>query len=556
MLVQRGTTGNFVVSYDDSLTNGPALADAVLGQCEQDLASISGLFGGIMPPATSLPFHVDLMPGTGGGASHPGCADTHITATIGPNVDAIGVPLAVAAEVVEVFEAVQGLGLNCGASNGEALSRVLPGVLYPANRLRFMVGTSWLNSPRADWVTNTEPTDQDFVSIGCGTLFYYYLADQLGFAWKDIVAASAPTLAQTAAQLGLQNAFTDFTALLARHYPPGAVAYLTDDDPFPLPDPILYLRHNLADDGTSHTGTLAVSPDIIVRNGQVTSPQATFSTPASIASDAESDPTVLGGQTNYLYLRVWNRGKDATNVTGTVYWSPPATLVSPNLWNLIGSSTFADVPPNRVVQISDPGIAWSSIPAPGHYCFVATVGNAEDPGPQPGSFASFPDFVRYVYAHNDLTWRNFNVVQPFTHKHIGKYAALEVLIAGAWDESRRFDLEILAELPEGSDLALRVPLWLAVRLKEAGDVEFEITDEDNDETPVDFPLRPSGHQSFHGVELPAERHADSHLLVFLRDEENAHGRLTIRQLFEGLEVGRITWNLVPGSSREAHGVTA
>ena len=57
----------------------------------------------------------------------------------------------------------------------------------------------------------------------------------------------------------------------------------------------------------------------------------------SINSDSESDPSVRSVQSNYVYLRVWNRGTDATAVTGTAYWSPPATLVTPALWNLIGS---------------------------------------------------------------------------------------------------------------------------------------------------------------------------------------------------------------------------
>src|SRR6516162_9072576 len=147
-----------------------------------------------------------------------------------------------------------------------------------------MNGTSWLNSTnpsRPDWVTNTNPTDQDFVSIGCGTLFYNYLAYQLNFSWRDIVAAGAPTLGQTAANLGVVNAFADFAALLAGYFPPGQTASLADDDPFPLGRPDLYMRHNLADDGTSQTGSLASSPDIIVKNNPVANPEAIYSTPAS-----------------------------------------------------------------------------------------------------------------------------------------------------------------------------------------------------------------------------------------------------------------------------------
>jgi hypothetical protein len=191
----------------------------------------------------------------------------------------------------------------------------------------------------------------------------------------------------------------------------GQRATLQDDDPFPLGRPDLYMRHNLADDGTSQTGPLASSSDIIVKNNPVANPQATYSTPASINSDAESDLNVIGGQNNYLYLRVWNRGTDATLVNATVYWSPPSALVSPNLWTLIGSSEFANLPPGNLVQISSPGIMWpaAGIPGPGHYCFIATVGNSSDPAPNPSTFNTVNDFVSYIYAHNNITWRNFDV---------------------------------------------------------------------------------------------------------------------------------------------------
>jgi Tol biopolymer transport system component/alpha-tubulin suppressor-like RCC1 family protein len=238
-IVKRGQTTNFVVFYDDSLGNGIPLADAVLAQCEKDLASLSTLFGGIMPATASLPFQIYLLPG-GGGASHPGCLSTQISVWVSSGTDTIGAPLTVDTEVAEVLMNTQGKGFDCGSSNGEALSRVLPTVLYPTHdiRLRFSTGSSWLNNAnpsRPDWVTNTEPTDRDLVSIGCGSLFLNYLAHQLNFPWTSILAAAAPTLGQTAANLGLAgDAFCAFAALLAHYYPPGAFAYLQDDNPFPL----------------------------------------------------------------------------------------------------------------------------------------------------------------------------------------------------------------------------------------------------------------------------------------------------------------------------------
>lgn len=232
MLVVRGNTTHFGVAYDSTLTNGAMLADAVLANCERDLAGLSALFGGIMP--ASLPAQVDLVPGLGG-ASHPSCADTHITCYISAGSDTLGVPAVVVAELAEVFMATQGLGWDCSHSHGEALSRVLATVLYPHLRSRFSVGNEWLNSGRPDWVSTTDPTDTHNVSTGCGTLFLNYLAYQLGFEWSDIIAAAAPTLALTAANLGVIGmAFLDFSRLVNRIAPRGRVAGLPDDDPFPV----------------------------------------------------------------------------------------------------------------------------------------------------------------------------------------------------------------------------------------------------------------------------------------------------------------------------------
>jgi hypothetical protein len=562
-MVLAGQTAHFAVSYDDSITlangyqaSGLALAQAVLASCENDLATFSNLFGGIMPAPASLPFQINLVPG-GGGASHAGCLSTVISCFISPNSDIVGVPLTMDAEVAEVFMATQAQGVNCASSNGEALSRVLPTVLYPKLRWRFMNGTSWLNSTnpsRPDWVTNSNPTDTDFVSIGCGTLFYNYLAYQLNFSWRDIIAAGAPTLAQTAANLGVPTPFASFSALLAQYFPTNQTASLVDDDPFPLGRPSLYLRHNLADDGTSETGPLATSPDIIVKNIPIANPQATYSTPASLNTDSESDPNVITGQDNYVYLRVWNRGVDATNVTATVYWSPPATLVTPNLWNLIGSAPFADVPPGNIVQVSSPGISWVSanIPVPGHYCFVATVGNAAEPAPNPGTFNTFNDFVNYIYAHNNITWRNFNVVALGHHRtggHFQGFIPLPFLISGAWDKPYKFAFETFAQLPQGSRMALQVPHWLGRGIHPAHTNLEEHDDADTDpgdRRRVRITLYPHGSQRVGQIELRAKTAAASHLLVHIPDKHRDRPyEVVIRQLYAGREVGRITWRLVP-----------
>lgn len=343
MQVAYANTTNFSVSYGSTFTggsnpNGLALAQGVVDYCEYDLARLSLLFGGILP--ASLPIQIQLVPGSGG-------ADNNGSNTIwcycDTSTDPLGLPSLVVAEEAEIFMVTQGKGWIPGYSNGEALSRVCAQILYPDRAWLWSTGNSWLNgdpsSPnpaRSDFVDSVWPTDQDYVSIGCGSLFLNYLAYQLNYQWPAIIAAGAPTtntLAETATVLGVSNAWINFSSLMATYLPPpstlppqptqfGQPSEPTDD-PFPLgpvtvPVPALYIRHNLADDGTSHTGSLSDSPDIILKNNPVANPQATYSTPASIASDTESDPDVITGRDNYVYLRVWNRGAaDGSNASAS-----------------------------------------------------------------------------------------------------------------------------------------------------------------------------------------------------------------------------------------------
>lgn len=568
-MTQYGTTANFVVSYDSSFTggagqpNGPALSQTVLDYCEYDLVRLSMLFGNILPLPASLPIQINLVPGPGGASNN---FVNIINLYCNVNTDPAAPPGVVVAELAEIFMNLQARGWMAAWSNGEALSRTCGSILYPSRAWLFQSGQAWLNSTRPNWVDNVEQTDQDIIATGCGTLFLNYLAYQLNFSWPAIIGAGAPTtntLAETAQILGVANVWTKFSNLITTNLPPGS--FLPNeptsfgqppeptDDPFPYGPlsgqlPVLYTRHNLADDGTSHTGSLSDSPDIILKNNPVANPQATYSTVASINSNAESDPNVITGQANYLYLRVWNRGADASNVFSSVYWSPPATLVTPNLWNLIGSAYYPDVPPGQSVQVFNPGITWPAdkLPGPGHYCFVSAVGNADDPGPNPGSFTTFDDFMNYIYANNNITWRNFNVVLPGQHPiHWGHFIPLRFLITGAWDKPRLFALETHADLPEGSRIALQVPRWLGRGLKPAH-TEFEELEEDETEPHERLRLRPAGTQQLGQIELPANTAAASHMLVHIPAERHvAPHRVVVRQLFGEREAGRITWRIFP-----------
>lgn len=573
MMIPFGNTANFSVAYDSTFTggtqpNGPALSQKVIDYCEYDLTRLSLLFGSILPPPASLPIQINLVPGGGGGNNN---GSNVINCNCSTSTDPMSLPTIVVAELAEIFMTFQGKGWIENWSNGEALSRTCAAILYPNRAWLFQTGQQWLNSTRPDWVDTSEHTDQDVVSTGCGTLFLNYLAYQLNLRWPNIIVAGAPTtnsLAETATTLGVATPWSNFSSLITTNLPPGSFLPPKPtsfgqppeptDAPYPYGPtpptvPILYTRHNLADDGTSHTGSLSDSPDIIVKNNPVANPQATYSTPASINSDTESDPDVFAGKPNYVYLRVWNRGTDAANVFATVYWSQPSTLVSPNLWNLIGSAYYPDVPAGRMIEVSTPGITWPAdqVPGPGHYCFVAAVGNAYAPAPNPSSFATFTDFVNYIYANNNITWRNFNVVTPPAAPvpPWGHLIPLHFVVAGAWDQARPFVLETHADLPEGSQLAVQVPQWIGEGLnpapRQAERVEDRVTDPAN---PVRhrIALPVNTRHQLGRIELPANTAAASHMLVHIPEElHQKEHRVVIRQLFEGREVGRLTWLVRP-----------
>jgi hypothetical protein len=232
--LEVGATEHFAVACQQNLGYpGTTLARGVLAACERDYAAVRTWFGGIDPPG--LPIRVWITRGQFG-AFHADCAatDIHVAAFSGHNVDLV--EMVTMAEVVEVFSAAQRRGWACGMSNGEGLSRVLATELYPAQLDGFTTADAWLASDRPDFVDANDPTDRNPVSIGCATLFLNYLHHQLGFNWTDIVTGARSTLGETHQALtdSASTGWTEFSELLAAHYPPGKDPRITTDNVFPL----------------------------------------------------------------------------------------------------------------------------------------------------------------------------------------------------------------------------------------------------------------------------------------------------------------------------------
>lgn len=255
-----GSTTHFCVYYDATTlgANGLTIANSVLALCENDYNAISQYFGGLIPTPVSTPtpenpsgtmFNIiiaalDPSGGGGGGAYHYGCgaADIYCDAKTNPVIDPNYTEFLMVAELVEVFSADQpGAPWNCGASNGEGLSRVLATDRYPAELDGYTSAAYWLDNGRPDFVNVTDPTDRNYLSIGCSVLFLNYLRYQEDFTWQEIVTAGGSTLQQTYQNLtGQGDALTPFTTLLQQFFPQGTPSGLTNDNPFPLMGAMTY----------------------------------------------------------------------------------------------------------------------------------------------------------------------------------------------------------------------------------------------------------------------------------------------------------------------------
>jgi serine protease len=319
--------------------------------------------------------------------------------------------------------------------------------------------------------------------------------------------------------------------------------------------PDVYIRDFVGDAGDPHAGAISASPDIILRPTAVSNPQAAFGAGSGTENSQTLGFTAEAGQDNYIYVRMLNQGGSAaTNAEATVFWSPVASLVTPDLWTLVGSTIVPNVPVGEQLTVSD-AIVWNQadIPGPGHYCLVGLIGNAVDPAPGPVDFLNWDNFRRFIRENNNVTWRNFNVEDndpdvedPTVPKG---FKALEFLAPGAPDKARYMALEVLGKLPEGARAMLEVPVVFYEMLHarhQLGKVAMN-----PDCTTAFIPVNPHGRMRFGEVLFPAKSRMNLRLLVHIPDTHRKRTyRIAVRQIWEGEEVGRVTWQLQPRQAKE------
>lgn len=314
--------------------------------------------------------------------------------------------------------------------------------------------------------------------------------------------------------------------------------------------PDVYIRDFVGDTGEPHIGAISASPDIILRPTAIANPQATYGAGSGTENNAALGSTAETGQDNHIYVRVLNQGgSDATNVEATVFWAPVATLVTGDLWTLVGTTILPNVPTGEQLTVSN-AIVWqhADIPGPGHYCFVGLIGNAADPAPNRADFLNWDNFRRFIRENNNVTWRNFNVENndpdvndPTVPKG---FKALKFLAPGAPDKARYMALEVMAKLPDGAKAMLEVPLGLYELLHERhqlGKVSI-----DHKCAVALIPVNPHGRTRFGEVLFPVKSRAALRLLVQIPEMHRKETyQIAVRQMWEREEVGRVTWQLQP-----------
>ncbi len=305
----------------------------------------------------------------------------------------------------------------------------------------------------------------------------------------------------------------------------------------------IYLRDFVGDNGDPHTGSISASPDVILVPTAVADPTAAFGPGSGTENDNALGFEAEAGQPNFIYVRTKNRGgSDAVGATCEVYWSPVSTLVTPDLWTLVDTVALPTVPAGDVLTVSS-AITWpaAAIPAPGHYCLVGIAGHPGDPAPTPVDFLDWDNFKAFIRNNNNVTWRNFNVVD--NEPPPPGMLSLPFLMPGAFDQRRRMRLELGLRLPRGAKAALELPAYLAERF--FGEQTPFMKANPKDQT-IRVPLNPHGVTRLRDISMPAKSRVEMALLVHIPKERRQNAYLAHAAQFEGEEeLGRVTWQLTP-----------
>lgn len=231
--VGTSPSGRVTVFVDPSL-GAQALQNAqdLVNDADRVVTANDGIFGTTGGPVSVVVFALGGATDGTGGADHMGCDYTTGNAI---EVDA---SYGNSARVSALFEAeLSECSMNgnlCGESTGEALSRWCATVIGNNALADFATAPTWAADGMPDFVDQTDNTDQNADSTGCGMAFISWLLSQ-GYGLEKIAPAmvglgDSGTFAQLYGQLtgdDPANAWSKFEAAI-QNLPNG----VTSDDPF------------------------------------------------------------------------------------------------------------------------------------------------------------------------------------------------------------------------------------------------------------------------------------------------------------------------------------
>src|SRR5215831_1582117 len=197
--------GGQVTVYADPSLGAPALQNAkdLVSDADRVVKANNAFFGSPGGAVEVIIFALDGQTDGSGGADHNACNFTN-----GGAIEvcaSFGHPARVSALFeAELSECSMG-GNLCGVCTGEALSRWCASVIGNDALSDFATAPTWFQDGMPDYVNQTDPTDQNADSTGCGMAFISWLLSQSipleSIAQGMVSLSDAGTLAQLYASL-------------------------------------------------------------------------------------------------------------------------------------------------------------------------------------------------------------------------------------------------------------------------------------------------------------------------------------------------------------------
>jgi hypothetical protein len=171
-------------------------------------------------------------------------------------------------------------------------------------------------------------------------------------------------------------------------------------------------------------------------------------------SNGSLGQNIQHGNSNYIYVRLQNRGPQIGDATVRVYLCATTAFATPASWTLVGTATAAAIAPGTAQVVGPITLQSVQIPAPGHFCLVAVSTSSLDPAPDTNFITSVSMFIDYVGGTNNIAWRNLDVekVSPGASGHF------DVIIRSLGADRERYAVRIDdTSFVPGAKLVVRGP---------------------------------------------------------------------------------------------------